>query len=57
MSQSVVLGLIRHILTAAGPVVALLGVTDQATFDLVAGAGLTIIGTAWSVFDKLRKRG
>jgi pantothenate kinase len=56
MSQAVVLGLVRHVLTAAGPVVALLGVTDQATFDLVAGAGLTVAGTVWSVFDKLRKR-
>lgn len=56
MSQAVVLGLVRHVLTAAGPVVALLGVTDQATFDLLAGAVLTVAGTVWSVWDKLRAR-
>ena len=44
--KDVWLGLARHVLTALGPVVALVGPIDSSTYDVLAGAFLTIAGTA-----------
>jgi hypothetical protein len=56
MQADVFLGIARHVLTALGPIVAMSGVMDAPTYDILAGATLTIGGTAWSVWDKLRRR-
>lgn len=56
MSQQIALGVARHVLTALGPIIAMSGVFDAATWEILVGAGLTIAGTVWSVVDKLKKR-
>lgn len=55
MSRDMTLGVARHFLGALGPVVALSGVLDAGTWDLLVGAGMTIAATVWSVVDKLRR--
>ncbi len=54
MSQSVALGLLRHLLTAVGPMIALLTPMDHGTIEVISGAILTIVGAGWSVYDKLK---
>lgn len=41
-------GFIRHMLTAAGPVVAYLGWTDEGTWEMIAGSVMTLVGFVWS---------
>ncbi len=52
MNKDMVMGLLRHLLTVAGGALAAQGAltTDEATQG--AGALLTLIGIAWSVYSK-----
>lgn len=52
MSKEVILGLIRHVLTAGGGVLATKGVVDSETAGIIIGALITIAGAIWSVMDK-----
>lgn len=55
MNKEIALGLTRHILTAAGGAMAASYGIDGATLEAVIGAVLTLIGFAWSVYDKRAK--
>ncbi len=52
MNKDQVLGIIRHILTAAGAVLAIKGYTDEITATAIIGALMAAIGGIWSIFDK-----
>jgi len=52
-STEVVLGLIRHALTVLGGALASKGYIDTSMVDATVGAIIIIIGTAWSVRQKL----
>lgn len=45
-----VMGGLRHVLTAAGPLIASHGYASDAEVQTVGGALITIIGFAWSLF-------
>jgi hypothetical protein len=55
MNKEIVLGLTRHVLTTAGGVTAASYGVDGATLEAVIGAVLTLVGFAWSVWDKKLK--
>ena len=52
MNKDTILGVIRHVLTFAGGYFVAKGMFDQAMLDTVVPAIITIVGVAWSVFDK-----
>lgn len=52
MNMDMILGLVRHILTAAGGVLVAKGVIDEGTLTQVVGAVITLGGVIWSVLAK-----
>ncbi len=52
MSKEMVAGLIRHLLTFGGGWMVAKGFFDEATMNEVVGAVITILGAAWSVYQK-----
>ena len=52
MNKEMIIGLLRHVLTFGGGYLIAKGVFDQAALDAVVPAILTLIGVAWSAFDK-----
>jgi hypothetical protein len=52
MNNEILLGLVRHILTAIGGVLVAKGSVDQSTVETVIGGIVAIVGAAWSVFSK-----
>ena len=52
MNKEIALGLARHLLTTAGGAMAASYGIDGATLEAVIGAVLTLVGFAWSVWDK-----
>lgn len=50
------IGLLRHVLTIAGGAVATRGFIATSEVEIYVGAGLAVVGAAWSVFEKKRKR-
>lgn len=55
MNKEVILGFVRHILTFGGGYVAAKGVIDQAMVNEIIGAMMTLVGVAWSFWDKKAK--
>ena len=55
MNKEVILGFVRHILTFGGGYVAAKGIIDQAMANEIIGAVMTLIGVAWSAYDKKAK--
>ena len=55
MSKEQILGLIRHLLTAAGGAVLMLGYFDEALVTEVTGGLMAAIGFVWSFIDKVKK--
>jgi hypothetical protein len=53
--QAVILGLVRHVLTALGGAAILKGYIDTAGVEAVVGAVMTLAGIAWSVFEKRQR--
>ena len=53
MSKEQILGLIRHILTAVGGAVVMLGYFDETLVTEVTGGLMTAIGFVWSFIDKI----
>lgn len=52
-----ILGLIRHLLTTCGGVAVANGyLTEQHLID-VTGALMILIGTGWSIYEKLKRNG
>lgn len=52
MNNEILLGLVRHILTAIGGVLVAKGSVDQSTVETVIGGIVAIVGAVWSVFSK-----
>lgn len=52
MNKDQILGIIRHVLTAAGSILVLKGYTDEVTATTVVGAIITAVGAIWSIVDK-----
>lgn len=52
MNNEILLGLVRHILTAVGGVLVAKGTVDQSTVETVVGGVAAIVGALWSVFSK-----
>lgn len=50
--MDIILGLIRHALTAGGGVLVAKGYLDAGGAETVVGAIITLIGAVWSVWDK-----
>ena len=48
------MGLVRHILTAAGGYLVAQGAMDAAAAETLVGASATIVGVLWSVYEKRR---
>lgn len=53
--KDMILGIVRHVLTAAGGTLAGNGVLTDADANVAAGAIITLLGIAWSVWDKKKK--
>jgi hypothetical protein len=52
MNNDILLGLVRHVLTALGGVLVTKGTIDQSTAETVTGGVVAIIGAIWSVVTK-----
>lgn len=52
LTGPVVLGVLRHVLTAAGGALAANGVLEAAQIETAVGAALTLAGIAWSAWEK-----
>lgn len=55
MQKDIILGLVRHLLTGAGMVLATKGVADQGAVTEGVGALMTLISIGWSVADKKKR--
>jgi len=52
MNTEAWLGLIRHVLTTAGGVLASKGVIESGQIETIVGALVVLIGVGWSVWAK-----
>ena len=52
MNKDIILGIIRHVLTATGGVLVTKGLSDAATIEAAVGALVTLIGFVWSIAIK-----
>lgn len=50
--KAVILGIVRHVLTAAGGSLATKGVIATSEVEVVVGGLVTLIGVVWSYLDK-----
>lgn len=54
MNPDILLGIVRHILTAVGGILVAHGWTDAAGLNAAVGALMTLAGFAWSIWHKRR---
>lgn len=52
--REIVLGVVRHILTAGGGVLVARGVATSSEVEAAAGAAVVLIGFVWSVLQKVK---
>ena len=52
MNKDMLLGFIRHLLTFGGGFLATKGVASTSNIEMAIGAVVTLIGFAWSIWDK-----
>lgn len=52
MNNDIVLGLVRHLLTAGGGALVTKGVLTAPDVDTAVGAIIALVGVVWSVFAK-----
>ena len=52
MNKYQILGIVRHVLTAGGAILAIKGYIDEVTATLIVGSLMTSISGIWSIFDK-----
>ena len=52
MNKEILLGIIRHLLTASGGVLVTKGLSDPASVEGAVGALVTLIGFGWSILAK-----
>ena len=55
MTKDQVLGMVRHALTFGGGVLLALGIVEEAMWAEVSGAVVTLIGAAWSIYEKMER--
>lgn len=55
MNSAIVQGLIRHFITAVGGAFLLKYGLDGAGVEAFAGAVATLVGSIWSVYDKMKR--
>ncbi len=48
-----VMGVVRHVLTFGGGILIAMGHVEEAMWAEVTGAVMTLVGAAWSVWDKM----
>ena len=46
------MGIIRHVLTAAGGIAIATGYVTAGEVEVIVGAVVTLAGVAWSIWDK-----
>jgi hypothetical protein len=54
-TRSIILGFVRHALTTVGGGLATQGTLSQDELNAGIGAIITLIGIAWSVYEKRRR--
>lgn len=54
MNKEQVMGIVRHILTFVGGILILKGYTDDATYMAFSGLISTLIGSIWSIINKVK---
>lgn len=52
LSKEQILGIVRHILTFAGGIVVMKGLTDETTVTEIVGGVITLTGAIWSIVEK-----
>jgi hypothetical protein len=52
MNKSMILSIVRHVLTTAGGFLVGAGYLDESTAQQAAGAIMTLIGAVWGVLEK-----
>lgn len=55
MTKEMVLGIVRHVLTAGGAIVSANGFASSTDVETGVGAAVTLIGLAWSIWSKRNK--
>jgi hypothetical protein len=55
MNKDILFALTRHFLTLLGGAIAARYAIDGAAIDAASGAILTLVGVAWSIYDKKGK--
>ncbi len=56
MTKEQVLGMVRHALTFGGGILMALGYVEEQMWAEVSGAVVTLVGAAWSVWDKMNPK-
>lgn len=55
MQKDIALGVIRHVLTGAGVLIASKGIVDQALVNEAIGGLMTLVSVGWSAWAKKAK--
>ena len=55
VSKTVILGIIRHVLTSLGGAMVAAGFIKASEMDGVVGAGVILIGALWSILEKVTR--
>lgn len=56
LNEPKVAGQLRHLATALGPLIAMLGIADETTWQIAAGVVLALVGFLGSWFAPEKKR-
>lgn len=54
--KDIILGVVRHSLTAGGGALVTSGLANSQTLDEAVGAVMTLLGVAWSIWEKYKSR-
>ena len=54
--KDVILGVLRHGLTAGGGALVTNGLANSQTLDEAVGALMTLVGVAWSIWEKYKSK-
>lgn len=53
MTKEQVMGMVRHAMTFVGGILLAMGYVETTMWAEVSGAVLTLMGAAWSIYDKM----
>lgn len=54
--KDIILGVVRHSLTAGGGALVTSGLANAQSLDEAVGAIMTLIGVAWSIWEKYKSK-